>query len=513
MSRLLGLVDRLNPVLVKEVRQALNGRLFKAGFIVSLVGALLFSVWILMLVHAVDGADIALAMFGCLAVSIFVFIPFWAFVSMGAEWDENTFDLLVLSNLTPRRIVWGKLGSACLQMAVAFTAFLPFFVFAFLLRGVNLPTLLLVLAGALVVSPCASLVAIGLSSLTTSRFLRIVLMAAVAGGLLFLAGGAIGLAATLMRSSFFMPSIGEQALMVGAVATVAVAVALYFGELACSRLAHPEENRTTGPRVVLLLALAATLVWLGFILDSGGGLEALSGATATLQLGLVLPCAMMVLTPQRLGRRVERQVPRSRLLALLAAPFLATGSGALLFWLLAELFLWGGVLFLASRVPVLPAVGLSEWRARWVAWRGDGLGTAVGALGYAAFYLLVPTLLLRRMVSSARVGAFVRALVPLMFVVLCLGSILLPALLLFFFKGGFGSDPFEHVLDPFWTLDELWTGVPDSVGGGGLQAAIAVVLLAGLFHAVQGLRSLRQILVASAERRRMARRPDGAPAT
>jgi hypothetical protein len=53
-----------------------------------------------------------MVMFGCLSAAVHGFTPFSAFLSTSAEWEENTHDLLVLSNLRPRQIVYGKLLSA-----------------------------------------------------------------------------------------------------------------------------------------------------------------------------------------------------------------------------------------------------------------------------------------------------------------------------------------------------------------------------------------------------------------
>ena len=41
----------------------------------------------------------------CLSIAVLAFVPFSAFIAMGSEWDENTYDLLIISNLKPRQII------------------------------------------------------------------------------------------------------------------------------------------------------------------------------------------------------------------------------------------------------------------------------------------------------------------------------------------------------------------------------------------------------------------------
>ena len=57
-----------------------------------------------------EGRDYFIAIFTCLAIAVLGVVPFSAFNAMGAEWDENTFDLLVISNLRPRQILVGNEG-------------------------------------------------------------------------------------------------------------------------------------------------------------------------------------------------------------------------------------------------------------------------------------------------------------------------------------------------------------------------------------------------------------------
>jgi hypothetical protein len=181
--------DRLNPILVKEVRQALRGRYFRWLFWLTLLAATLTALAIVAAETATGNATafgdvFFLWTFGLMSAAVHGFVPFWAFLSTSAEWDENTYDLLVISNLRPRQIVYGKLLSALIQALLYYSTFGPFLVFAFLLNGVDLYSLIVILIGSVATCVTLSLVGIAASSLASVKVLRILLMALFGAGLL-----------------------------------------------------------------------------------------------------------------------------------------------------------------------------------------------------------------------------------------------------------------------------------------------------------------------------------------
>ncbi len=505
-ARLDRLTDRLNPMLVKEVRQALKGRLFIVGYLLSLIAAFCVVMGMLMSDARPDGAEISVAMFTCLAVAIFTFVPLSAFMSMGGEWDENTHDLLVLSNLTPRRIVWGKLLSAFVQALIAYSAFLPFFVFAFLLRGVNLPSLLLVLGGALAAAPAAAMVAIGLSSLTTNRFLRILLLVVLVGGSLVLVGGGTALSGYFLGSGIFSAGVAEQAAMVGVIATVAILLIVLGGEMACTRLAHPEENRSTGLRVALFATVVAGIAWCRYAVSQGADLEFVSGMWIFAEFALVIPVASFASEPAPLGRRVAQEVPRSRLLAWLVAPFLPGGGRGILYWIVLQGVLAAGASWVAA------AAGGSAWSllqfvtpfASRSAWESEGLQSALFAVAFSSVYLLLPSLLVRSRNTPAR-RVWARVLVPLTFLLL----LIVPAALEFF-SGGRMNDAWDHGFNPGAVLDDAWDGTGASGVARSILPAALLALLA--LHFMRLLDGITEVLDASRRRRRGEAKGDAAAA-
>ncbi len=80
-----------------------------------------------------------------LAVPMLLVVPLAAYRSLEGEVDDGTLELLSVTALSPRQIVSGKLASAGLQMLLYFIALFPCVAYAYTLRGVDLPTLALLM--------------------------------------------------------------------------------------------------------------------------------------------------------------------------------------------------------------------------------------------------------------------------------------------------------------------------------------------------------------------------------
>ena len=114
-----------------------------------------------------------------------VVVPFAAFRSLAAEREDNTYDLLSITTLRPRQIISGKLGSAVVQMAVYFSAITPCLAFTYLLRGVDVPTIALILAYTFVASLALAMFGLLLATLTQQRYHQVILSVALVALLLW----------------------------------------------------------------------------------------------------------------------------------------------------------------------------------------------------------------------------------------------------------------------------------------------------------------------------------------
>lgn len=445
--------DRWNPILVKEVRQALRGRFFRVAFVCTLVGVTVASLALITGMGETpspsEGRSYFAGVFLFLLVAVMGLVPFQAFTAMGAEWEENTYDLLVLSHLRPRGIVTGKFLAALVQALLYFSAFTPFLVFAFLLQQVDLLAVGVLLLGSVGASLALTAVALCLSTLSRVRFARVVLMAALAGLLTLLIRVSVELAHELHRSPGVLrdPQTVPVLLALVLVGTAALAFSLVA---AGNMLAHPEENRSTNVRILTSSLLVLALSWCTW-LHTGG--RALVGAPSREEVGFLgttllvvfsLPAVFLVTEPEALGRRVRRQVPRRRVLAAAAFPFLPGGARGASLWVLHAGLITLFVLVGQARAPVGPHGFL-----------GDGIGAYLALLAFCWIHLLLPSAVFAPFTDAPQLRAAVRVLMPFLVLLFAFG----PALVGFFL-----DDPAlmraDHAGNVFHVLDELWNRPP-----------------------------------------------------
>jgi hypothetical protein len=142
----------LNPIVIKELRQAVRSWTV-TGMLLLFLAVLLVASLIFLVTQSFDsGANMELGgeMFawflGILAFASVFFIPLYLGVRVAAERIENNPDLLYVSTLTPARIIFGKFLCGAYVTLLFFSACMPFMAFTNLLRGVDLPTVFLILA-------------------------------------------------------------------------------------------------------------------------------------------------------------------------------------------------------------------------------------------------------------------------------------------------------------------------------------------------------------------------------
>lgn len=485
--------DWWNPILVKEVRQALRGKYFKICFWIVLLAVVVAMAGMMVgFLHddeitRSEGRNFFVGIFACLAIAVLAFVPFSAFNAVGAEWEENTFDLLIISNLRPRQIVVGKLLGAGVQTLLFYSTFTPFLVFSSLLRGVDMVNVWIVLAGAFLYSMVLTLIAIALSTMSRVRFARIVLMFVLGGALIFATVGGIGAGTYMIQE----PGVIRQPLFwmrAGMVALAAAIAATYCFAIASNLLAHPEENRSTGVRLITTGALLLSLWWLHSMTTMVLDREALSAVSITLIVFLMIPGTFFATEPEQLGRRVEPRVPKNPLLAALSIPFLPGGGrGLLLYSAHLCLVTWFGlwmhhVLARSSGQPLLD----------------EGAAGILAAALYAFLYVALPSAVLAPFTDRAVLRAAARAVVPFMIATFAF----VPAVV-GVFLGNHALENMDHPGNPFFLINEVRNGdLGKQPAVWMLVAALAVLaLVLNVYRVVVGV---RQVFDASRARARRA---------
>lgn len=439
------LTDRLNPILVKEVRQSLRGRYFRVSFWITLSLATVVGMTVLLVRFAnqddlalmVHGPEFFVAIFACLALATQILVPFSAFLSMGGEWDENTFDLLVLSNLKPWQIVIGKVQSAGVQALLFYSSFGPFLVFAFLLRGVDLLAIFLGLSVSFATSLLLSCLAVAMSSFGQGRFARLVLM--------------VLLAIVLVQSTFVTIAWASGSMMIpgqlyrtevlqalAAAISVATAVAAFFFAAACARLAHPEENRSTGLRVMTLCSIAVGLCWLTIIDGSRVDDDSVIAAVLASHIALAISSLFFVTEPERLGRRVAVALPKSAIKRALMTPLLPGGARGLLFYLFGSTLVIGWAF-------VYSIIGAGR-----LVFHTGQVHALIALPLYGLIFLGIPSAFFSSRLDTAGGRGAARVVTLMLFV----ASLLLPALIGFLIGNASWAD-FDHPFNVFTSISEM----------------------------------------------------------
>jgi len=371
--------DWMNPILVKETRQAFKSRQFIITFFLLLMVAWLISaagaLWAgPALEYGTAGRAFFVFYFYVLAFAILFVVPFGAFRSMLNEKDHNTYELLSISTLSPRQIVSGKMCSALVQIFIYYSAIAPFMAFTSLLQGFDLALVTLYLVGALAWAICVSMISITLSTLSNQRqwqamnTLAMVILLFWQFGMIFPLT-ALGMGETV---PFDDPDFWW------GLASAGVATASYFVlsmQIAVSRLTFESDNRST--RIRIICSIQFWGVW-GFLLvyhlwnGSGSVDEHIVSVLAGISLFHWLVVGLFAATESEfLSRRVRRTLPRTSLIRWIFAPWFPGGSRGFLF-------------MLAHLLALCLIVYIGDW-PEWLSWVYAATLYVICFVGFGAF--------------------------------------------------------------------------------------------------------------------------------
>jgi hypothetical protein len=177
-ERLERLSDRFNPVVVREVRQALKARAFIGVFSCLLICCWAYSVIAVLryqdsIVYFELGPQFYLVyllmLIGCLMFAI----PSGAFFSMSQEFRDRAFEMLAITALSPSQIVSGKLQGAVVMMMIYGSAIAPFVCLSYMLGGLGLIGVFFSLTGLFLVSISLSMFAVMLGALCQKPWMEV----------------------------------------------------------------------------------------------------------------------------------------------------------------------------------------------------------------------------------------------------------------------------------------------------------------------------------------------------
>ncbi len=457
--------ERLNPILVKECRQALKGRQFSITFALVLFCCWGWSVYGVMrygtsLRFGGGGAGLELfyGYFCILSFALVLIVPYGAFRSLADERDDRTFELVAITTLRPRQIVGGKLGSAVVQMMIYVSAVTPCLGFTYLLRGVEAPLILFVLAAIVLLSLGLSTLALLASTLTRERIWQTLMSAAVVIGLFLVYYGTLGLSYEAILVGRAM-SFDQAEFWYACFALVMIygSYLLLVFLAAAAQLTFASENRSTALRIVMvgqqllltfLFAWAATLSPASSIRENFATMLVEMAPVYVILLTIHWAVMGMFLTTEapELSNRAKRRLPQSvwgRALFTWFCPGSATGYVFTLANLAAALVLATGACYAAeSRSPAFPTAR----QIREFYWAAPLL------FGYVAFYLGLGRALLGLLRRISKVGVISGVLLQIcLFVVGCIAPLVIQSAL----EMRIYSYSLLYVSNPFMTLEQI----------------------------------------------------------
>jgi hypothetical protein len=416
--------DRLNPLLVKETRQALKSRQFTLWFVLMLIASWLITIGGVAIIgpsisFVSAGGYLLLAYFFALAVPLVIVVPFTAYRSLAAELEDNTRDLLEVSTLSPYQIINGKLGSAVVQMLVYLSVLAPCLAFTYLLRGVDLPTIALLLSMAVSTSLALSLIGLLFAAVTRQRYAQVVLSIILAGALFLALWG-------LLTSAWAITNYGawfaddETKVVIAAISSAFVTSFALLYLTAVKLVTFASANRSTALRWAMVVQQAVFLAWIGGLIAQAKGTGVNRAAIITgIFCGVYWLVMGSLLTGESptLSRRVRRDLPQSTVGQMLFGLFNPGPGSGYLFVLanlltVAVLFMFG----LASNGGILNSNVVGPGPSNQTAAVFLLLG-----LSYVAIYLGLGKLLIaaaRKVAVVTMLGSF---LIHVLLVLACCG--------------------------------------------------------------------------------------------
>ncbi|MEX1041073.1 MAG: hypothetical protein WDZ51_10600 [Pirellulaceae bacterium] len=310
--------EYLNPILVKETRQALKSKQFAitftlvllAGWVWSLVAIIMRSPGI---AYAPDGPVLLVGYIDILLFPLIIIIPYTAFRSLAAEREDGTYELLSISTLGPGHIIQGKLGSAVVQMLVYFSALAPCVAFTYLLRGIDVISIGLCLVFSFLLSLLLSVLGLLLATIANARHWQAVVSVGIILGLAIVYYWGLYVSYEFLFEDTSWRAYDNADFWTAwlAALTVYISYVLLIYHAATARITFPSENRVWKLRMVMLGQHFLFLLWWGYVYLNANHIGPLAGAIIVGCLHWGVMGALMVGESPVLSPRVRRTIPES----------------------------------------------------------------------------------------------------------------------------------------------------------------------------------------------------------
>ena len=331
-----------NPVWVKDLRQAARNwtvtgtlLLMMAVFYFIALGAMIFG-------ETDSGASsyVGPGIYSAIGITTliaaYIFIPIYVGIRTLMERISINADLQYITTMTPQQIIRGKILSSTYLIILFYSAAVPFLVFSYLLRGIDLPTILLSVLLTFLLNVLLTMGAIVLALSPLHIVMKILLALLVGGNAIFAAIWFVigAVAGNAISRLFGMGSFWTEAvpiMITFALDAILIAGLLY--QTAVAFITPTSANRSKPLRIYVAFFCSAVVLqfylWAWFTNEED----------LFYPIIVIIPCLVIlgflfsISGRDDLSLRVQREIP-SNLFSRLVAFFFFNGTLSCLLWLL-----------------------------------------------------------------------------------------------------------------------------------------------------------------------------------
>ncbi len=331
-----------NPVMIKELRQVTRSR-FLIGIIaiymlvmLSAVGIFIFDLTVSNSADWGSGRQLFNILLPILNFSCILFVPFYTGIRLAIEHSDTNLDLLFTTTLSPGEIIRGKLLNGIVMLVILYSICTPFLVFTYLLRGIDIPTMCIVLVPLFLITIIVIQAAILIATLPTSKPFKIML------GI----GGLVASMIGLVASIFLIPEIISSGIAAdlntwrfwGPCLTflaIGILVFILMHSFSIALIMPSTANRALPVRLACFIAWLATGIGLAIWAKVEHHPEPLAAWAIPTIIGFISVFLFAIGEDDKIRIRVRQSIPRPVILRPLAFIFYSGAGGGIVFCCLA----------------------------------------------------------------------------------------------------------------------------------------------------------------------------------
>jgi hypothetical protein len=323
--------DKCNPVMLKELRQSVNGKSFR--LLLDLLIVVLFITLYVTLFFINEnpftaGKNLFLIFYLILSIGVLLVIPSLIGTRFFDERKKKTMELLYTSTISPKSIIIGKYLSGVVLTLQFLSICLPFMVICYLMRGIDIFTILTYILIMFILFQPILMFAIFFSTLPISLMLF--------RGLLF--GSCVYLASfifTLVTSSltaFSIINIQDLKFII-ILSLISTEITLFLFLLALIPISSKPSNRVMPVRIFFLFVFVFNMILCYFFKALNASMIFLSIYYVLSILGILISCSER----EEYNYRILKDIPKNFLKRFFFFPFYTGAVNGMTFFSLSSL--------------------------------------------------------------------------------------------------------------------------------------------------------------------------------